>query len=161
MRNVVPHLISPGDVSWTGFLYGGKDEGDNAHIYWERKGVGRVILLYIPSSLVSLFSVSVLIMLLLYPKKEKENASHGRHCQMFSNICLDLKLFIAHSSLWRLQPADPFGWGYVQENSCRIAFFAMVIGLVTVFDAILTSRQAREKLQCLYENALKKKIYEL
>ena len=33
----------------------------------------------------------------------------------------------------------------------------MVIGLVTVFDAILTSRQAGEKLQCLYENALKKK----
>ena len=35
----------------------------------------------------------------------------------------------------------------------------MVIGLVTVFDAILTSRQAGEKLQCLYQNALKKKIY--
>ena len=26
--------------------------------------------------------------------------------------------------------------------------------LVTVFDAILTSRQTREKLQCLYENAM-------
>ena len=26
------------------------------------------------------------------------------------------------------------------------------IDLVTVFDAILTSRQTREKLQCLYEN---------
>ena len=29
-----------------------------------------------------------------------------------------------------------------------------LIGLVTVFDAILTSRQTREKLQCLYENPM-------
>ena len=28
------------------------------------------------------------------------------------------------------------------------------IDLVTVFDAILTSRQTREKLQCLYENLM-------
>ena len=28
------------------------------------------------------------------------------------------------------------------------------IELVTVFDAILTSRQMREKLQCLYENLM-------
>ena len=28
------------------------------------------------------------------------------------------------------------------------------IGLITVFDAILTSRQPREKLQCLYENPM-------
>ena len=28
--------------------------------------------------------------------------------------------------------------------------------LVSVFDAILTSRQAREKLQCLYENNFRK-----
>ena len=28
------------------------------------------------------------------------------------------------------------------------------IDLVTVFDAILTSRQTREKLQCLYENPM-------
>ena len=35
-----------------------------------------------------------------------------------------------------------------------VAFFAMVIDLVTVFDAILTSRQTREKLQCLYENLM-------
>ena len=28
------------------------------------------------------------------------------------------------------------------------------IDLVTVFDAILTSRQIREKLQCLYENLM-------
>ena len=30
----------------------------------------------------------------------------------------------------------------------------MAIDLVTVFDAILTSRQTREKLQCLYENLI-------
>ena len=29
-----------------------------------------------------------------------------------------------------------------------------LIGLITVFDAILTSRQPREKLQCLYENLI-------
>jgi len=31
---------------------------------------------------------------------------------------------------------------------CRI----LLIDLVTVFDAIVTSRQTRDKLQCLYEN---------
>ena len=30
----------------------------------------------------------------------------------------------------------------------------VVIDVVTVFDAILTSRQMREKLQCLYENLM-------
>ena len=30
----------------------------------------------------------------------------------------------------------------------------MIIDLVTVFDAILTSRLTREKLQCLYENLM-------
>ena len=30
----------------------------------------------------------------------------------------------------------------------------LLIDLVTVFDAILTSRQTREKLQCLYENLM-------
>ena len=30
----------------------------------------------------------------------------------------------------------------------------IAIDLVTVFDAILTSRQTREKLQCLYENLM-------
>ena len=34
------------------------------------------------------------------------------------------------------------------------ASFAQQIDLVTVFDAILTSRQTREKLQCLYENLM-------
>ena len=30
----------------------------------------------------------------------------------------------------------------------------VLIDLVTVFDAILTSRQTRAKLQCLYENLI-------
>ena len=34
------------------------------------------------------------------------------------------------------------------------AFLKTEIDLVTVFDAILTSRQTREKLQCLYENLM-------
>ena len=33
-------------------------------------------------------------------------------------------------------------------------YFQSAIDLVTVFDAILTSRQTREKLQCLYENVM-------
>ena len=31
---------------------------------------------------------------------------------------------------------------------------SILIDLVTVFDAILTSRQTHEKLQCLYENLM-------
>ena len=42
--------------------------------------------------------------------------------------------------------------------SISIAFFSafliFIIDLVTVFDAILTSRKTREKLQCLYENLM-------
>ena len=34
--------------------------------------------------------------------------------------------------------------------------FSLWIDLVTVFDAILTSRQPREKVQCLYENLMSK-----
>ena len=34
----------------------------------------------------------------------------------------------------------------------RLVNFRSSIGLITVFDAIWTSRQPREKLQCLYEN---------
>ena len=36
----------------------------------------------------------------------------------------------------------------------RYQGMALRIDLVTVFDAILTSRQTREKLQCLYENLM-------
>ena len=36
----------------------------------------------------------------------------------------------------------------------RISENIFQIDLVTVFDAILTSRQTREKLQCLYENLM-------
>ena len=42
-------------------------------------------------------------------------------------------------------------------GSAPVAFallFSLWIDLVTVFDAILTSRQPREKLQCLYENLM-------
>ena len=42
--------------------------------------------------------------------------------------------------------------------SITITFFSVflifIIDLVTVFDAILTSRQTRKKLQCLYENLM-------
>ena len=34
------------------------------------------------------------------------------------------------------------------------SYIMKTIDLVTVFDAILTSRQTREKLQCLYENLM-------
>ena len=38
------------------------------------------------------------------------------------------------------------------ESSNRVGSGRNRIDLVTVFDTILTSRQTREKLQCLYEN---------
>ena len=41
------------------------------------------------------------------------------------------------------------------ENRSHITLAgAGIIDLVTVFDPILTSRQTREKLQCLYENLM-------
>ena len=39
-------------------------------------------------------------------------------------------------------------------NKRRLNFLSLSIDLVTVFDAILTSRQTRGKLQCLYENLM-------
>ena len=40
------------------------------------------------------------------------------------------------------------------ESSNRVGSGRNRIDLVTVFDTILTSRQTREKLQCLYENLM-------
>ena len=49
-----------------------------------------------------------------------------------------------------------FRTGYNTSNERKLHFCkqSFVIDLVTVFDAILTSRQTREKLQCLYENLM-------
>ena len=45
--------------------------------------------------------------------------------------------------------------GIVGERGCfPFLFFTRERDLITVFDAILTSRQTRGKLQCLYENPL-------
>ena len=41
-----------------------------------------------------------------------------------------------------------------KNNLSPQVVFPFNIDLVTVFDAILTSRQTREKLQCLYENLM-------
>ena len=56
-------------------------------------------------------------------------------------------IFIAHTYL---------SLGVLWFLGCRVAIRALQfrIDLVTVFDAILTSRQTREKLQCLYENLM-------
>ena len=40
------------------------------------------------------------------------------------------------------------------KNATASIVAVQIIDLVTVFDAILTSRQTREKLQCLYENLM-------
>ena len=37
--------------------------------------------------------------------------------------------------------------------------FFCAIGLITVFDAILTDRQSGKKLQCLYENPMANKFF--
>ena len=42
------------------------------------------------------------------------------------------------------------------KESFVCGLFLAWVDLVTVFDAILTSRQTREKLQCLYENLISK-----
>ena len=41
-----------------------------------------------------------------------------------------------------------------QKHQYNVKYYVIPIDLVTVFDAILTSRQMREKLQCLYENLM-------
>ena len=38
--------------------------------------------------------------------------------------------------------------------TAKIILIIVIIDLVTVFDAMLTSRQMCEKLQCLYENLM-------
>ena len=53
---------------------------------------------------------------------------------------------------WR---TDGHKWGHcILVDSCRVSFEYAKIDLVTVFDAILTSRQTCEKLECLYENLM-------
>ena len=37
---------------------------------------------------------------------------------------------------------------------------AILIGLITVFDAILTGRQSGQKLQCLYENPIANNFFQ-
>ena len=39
-----------------------------------------------------------------------------------------------------------------------LTYYYVSIDLVTVFDAILTSRQTCEKIQCLYENLMSKNL---
>ena len=43
---------------------------------------------------------------------------------------------------------------HIQGEFFRTSLIASEIDFVTVFDAILTSRQTREKLQCLHENPM-------
>ena len=43
---------------------------------------------------------------------------------------------------------------YKADNNRLPQFIEALIDLVTVFDAILMSRQTREKLRCLYENLM-------
>ena len=40
------------------------------------------------------------------------------------------------------------------KRRLALKFLVKNISIVTVFDAILTSRQTRERLQCLYENPM-------
>ena len=42
----------------------------------------------------------------------------------------------------------------MKKNAFYIRYEAKTIGLITVFDAILTGRQGGQKLQCLYENSI-------
>ena len=53
-------------------------------------------------------------------------------------------------------PFEFFSLNFEGDKLSPWPFFkgTIAIDLVTVFDAILTSRQTREKLQCLYENLM-------
>ena len=53
-----------------------------------------------------------------------------------------------------LQNAGSFRKLILKQAILSTKHFASTIDLVTLFDAILTSRQRREKLQCLYENPM-------
>ena len=71
---------------------------------------------------------------------------------------------IGYLKKWKWQIyANSLNWRICHFITCSIylwiwkksfLFYRTVIDLVTVFDAILTSRQACEKLQCWYENLM-------
>ena len=46
------------------------------------------------------------------------------------------------------------------ENMLSIFLTAFAIGLITVFDAILTGRQSGQKLQCLYDNPIANNFFQ-
>ena len=48
----------------------------------------------------------------------------------------------------------PFRRVFLMYEIQGVQTSVFIIDLVTVFDAILTSRRTREKLQCLYENLI-------
>ena len=52
------------------------------------------------------------------------------------------------------QPNCVIHWIHHFHMGHNVLCLSPKIDLVTVFDAILTSRQTREKLQCLYENLM-------
>ena len=53
-------------------------------------------------------------------------------------------------------PSSNFLSSYCNVSLDLVAATCAFIDLVTVFNAILTSRQMLEKLQCLYENLMSK-----
>ena len=57
--------------------------------------------------------------------------------------------FVTHRVLQNWGVSYILNYAYTRKS-----FSCPKIDLVTVFDAILTSRQTREKLQCLYENLM-------
>ena len=64
-------------------------------------------------------------------------------CKSFLYIFVDCRI-VSFSSY--------FAVSVIQESCLFVKKFS--IGLITVFDAILTSRQTREKLQCLHKNLM-------
>ena len=61
--------------------------------------------------------------------------------------CIKLSFSLVYRSWLQLK-----WWVYLQVET----YSTKSIDLVTVLEAILTSRQPREKLQCLYENVMSK-----
>ena len=62
---------------------------------------------------------------------------------------------ILHGHQCQANLAARSSWLHCKGSSSLLSYFkALSIELVMVFNAILTSRQTRERLQCLYENLM-------
>ena len=83
----------------------------------------------------------------LSPRTDRMTDGFSYPLYTSASECLPLNI----PEAWKRYPFQAEPIGFPLERNCLHLWY---IDLVTVFDAILTSRQTREKLQCLYENLM-------